>query len=171
MEFDVRVRSDDGSLKDEHKLSQWGDIFIRCAERAGRSLNIHETMRGSIEKAGFVDVHQKKSRVPLGPWPKDKQLKEVGQLEYAHWKAALEGWAMWLLTHFGEPEPWTKEEVHVFLAAVRLEMKNSRLHGYNWMYVSFSIGLLKYLLLTLLSNRVWARKPTEEELKIKKEIH
>ncbi|KAJ5217820.1 uncharacterized protein N7469_011445 [Penicillium citrinum] len=153
MEFDVRVRSDDGSLKDEHKLSQWGDIFIRCAERAGRSLNIHETMRGSIEKAGFVDVHQKKSRVPLGPWPKDKQLKEVGQLEYAHWKAALEGWAMWLLTHFGEPEPWTKEEVHVFLAAVRLEMKNSRLHGYNWI------------------NRVWARKPTEEELKIKKEIH
>lgn len=146
MEFDVRVRSDDGSLKEEHKLSKWGDIFIRCAERAGRSLNIHETMRGSIEKAGFVDVHEKKSRVPLGPWPKDKQLKEVGQLEYAHWKAALEGWAMWLLTHFGEPEPWTTEEVHLFLAAVRHEMKNARIHGYNWMYVSSSTATI--LLLT-----------------------
>ncbi|KAJ5655858.1 hypothetical protein N7507_007808 [Penicillium longicatenatum] len=151
MEFDVRVRSDDDSLKQEHHLWRWGDIFIRCAERAGRSLNIHETMRAAIEKAGFVEVHEKRSRIPLGPWPRDKVLKEVGQLQYAHWNAALEGWAMWLLTHFGEPEPWTKEEVQVFLAQVRVELKNPRIHGYNWM----------------LSNRVWARKPTEEELKLK----
>jgi predicted component of type VI protein secretion system len=34
-------------------------------------------------------------------------LKEAGQLQYAHWNTALEGWAMWLLTKFGEPEPWT----------------------------------------------------------------
>ncbi|KAJ5110278.1 hypothetical protein N7532_002923 [Penicillium argentinense] len=149
MEFDVRVRSDDDSLKEEHQLWGWGNMFIKCAERAGRSLNIHETMRNSIEKAGFVKVHEKKSRIPLGPWPKDKVLKEVGQLQYAHWNAALEGWAMWLLTHFGEPEPWTKEEVHVFLAKVRVELKNPHIHGYNWI------------------NRVWARKPTEEELKSK----
>jgi hypothetical protein len=133
MEFDVRVRSDDDSLKQEHHLWRWGDMFIRCAERAGRSLNVHETMRTAIEKAGFVEVHEKRSRIPLGPWPRDKVLKEVGQLQYAHWNAALEGWAMWLLTHFGEPEPWTKEEVQVFLAQVRVELKNPRIHGYNWM--------------------------------------
>ncbi|KAJ5376796.1 hypothetical protein N7509_013682 [Penicillium cosmopolitanum] len=126
MEFDVRVRSDDMTLKEEHQLSKWGNIFINCAERAGRSLNIHETMRSSIEKAGFVE--------------------ETGRLQYAHWNAALEGWAMWLLTHFGEPEPWTKEEVQVFLAKVRQELKDPHIHGYNWI------------------NRVWARKPTEEEL-------
>ncbi|CAI7564089.1 unnamed protein product [Penicillium pancosmium] len=133
MEFDVRVRSDDMTLKEEHQLSKWGNIFINCAERAGRSLNIHETMRSSIEKAGFVEVHEKKSRIPLGAWPRDKVLKETGRLQYAHWNAALEGWAMWLLTHFGEPEPWTKEEVQVFLAKVRQELKDPHIHGYNWM--------------------------------------
>ncbi|KGO67581.1 hypothetical protein PITC_094500 [Penicillium italicum] len=132
MEFDVRVRSDDDSLKEEHQLWSWGDMFIKCAKQAGRSLNTHETMRSGIEKAGFVSVHQKKSRIPLGPWPKNKVLKEVGQLQYAHWNAALEGWAMWLLTHFGEPEPWTKEEVQVFLAKVRVELKDPYIHGYNW---------------------------------------
>ncbi|CAI7624433.1 unnamed protein product [Penicillium manginii] len=133
MEFDVRVRSDDMTLKEEHQLSKWGNIFIRCAERAGRSLNIHETMRNSIEKAGFVEIHEKKSRVPLGAWPRDKLLKETGRLQWAHWNAALEGWAMWLLTHFGEPIPWTTEEVQVFLAKVRQELKDPHIHGYNWM--------------------------------------
>ncbi|KAJ6060259.1 hypothetical protein N7499_012293 [Penicillium canescens] len=149
MEFDVRVSSDDGTLKKEHQLWKWGPMFIRCAERAGRSLNIHETMRGAIEKAGFVDVHEEKYKIPLGPWPKDKLLKEVGHLQDAHWNAALEGWAMWLLTHFGEPEPWTKEEVQVFLAKVRIELKDPYIHAYNP------------------AHRVWARKPTLDELEAK----
>lgn len=106
-------------------------MFIRCAERAGRPLKIHETMGSAIEKAGFVDVHKVTYKIPLGPWPKDKLLKEVGHLEYAHWNSALEGWALWLLTHFGEPEPWTKEEVHVFLAEVRKELKDPYIHAYN----------------------------------------
>ncbi|KAJ5253158.1 hypothetical protein N7489_003568 [Penicillium chrysogenum] len=64
-------------------------------------------MSSAIEKAGFVDKHEERYKIPLGPWPKDKLLKEAGHLQYAHWNAALEGWAMWLLTHFGKPEPWT----------------------------------------------------------------
>lgn len=107
-------------------------MFIRCAERAGRSLNIQETMRESIEKAGFVDVHEQKSKIPLGSWPKDKFLKEAGQLQHDHWNTALEGWAMWLLTHFGEPKPWTQEEVQVYLATVRKELDDPRIHGYNF---------------------------------------
>ncbi|KAI9926293.1 hypothetical protein MW887_004057 [Aspergillus wentii] len=147
MELDVRVYSDDGSLKKDNQLWGWGSLFIRCSERAGRSLRTHETMRGAIENAGFVDVHEEKYKIPIGAWPKDKLLKEAGRLQYAHWNAALEGWAMWLLTHFGEPEPWTKEEVHVFLAKVRAELRDPHIHAYEP------------------ANRVWARKPTKEELK------
>lgn len=38
---------------------------------------------------------------------------------------------MWLLTHFGDPKPWTKVEVQVFLARVRVELKNPHIHAYN----------------------------------------
>ncbi|KAJ5714815.1 uncharacterized protein N7483_011996 [Penicillium malachiteum] len=149
MELDVRLYSEDGSLKPEHQLHGWGPLFIRCSERAGRSLRTHETMRDAIKKAGFVDVHEKKYKIPIGPWAKDKLLKEAGHLQYAHWNTGLEGWAMWLLTHFGEPKPWTKEEVQVFLAKVRSELKNPAIHA-------FEPG-----------RRVWARKPTREEMAAK----
>lgn len=145
MELDVRVYSDDGTLTKDHQLFGWGDLFIRCSERAGRSLRTHETMRGAIEKAGFVDVHEELYKIPLGPWPKDKILKEVGHLQYAHWNAALEGWAMWLLTHFGEPEPWTKEEVQVFLAKVRSELKDPHIHAYEHGSVSSYQTTGKYI--------------------------
>ena len=131
MEFDVRVRSDDGSLKENHHLWRWGDIFIKCAERAGRSLRTHETMRNAIKEAGFVDVHEEKYKIPLGPWARNNILKETGHLQYSHWNAALEGWAMWLLTHYGEPVPWTKEEVQVYLAKVRKELNNPHIHAYE----------------------------------------
>lgn len=136
MELDVRVYSDDGSLKPSHELYGWGDMFIGCSERAGdRSLRTHELMRSQIEKAGFVDVHEVKYKIPLGPWAKDKLLKEAGHLQFAHWNTALEGWAMWLLTHHGIPEPWSKEEVQLFLAKIRTELKNPHIHAYEPAYV------------------------------------
>ncbi|KAJ5263463.1 hypothetical protein N7478_011068 [Penicillium angulare] len=151
MELDVRVYSDDGSLQKHHELYRWGDMFINCSEKAGSSLRTHETMRKAIEEAGFVDVHEKKYKIPLGPWAKDTIYKEAGHLQYAHWNAALEGWAMWLLTHHGEPKPWTKEEVQVFLAKVRKELKTPAIHAYEP------------------ANRVWARKPTLAEMKAREE--
>lgn len=131
MELDVRVFSDDGTLTEDKCLYSWGDMFLACADRAGRSLLTQETMRADIEKAGFVDVHEKLYKIPLGPWAKDRLLKEAGQLQNAHWNAALEGWAMWLLTHFGEPKPWTKEEVQVYLAKVRAELRDPHIHSYE----------------------------------------
>lgn len=131
----MRVYSDDGTLKQVHCLWGWGDMFIRCSERAGCSLRTHETMRHAIEKAGFVDIHEEKYKIPIGPWAKDKQLKEAGYLQYLHWNAAMEGWAMWLLTHHGEPKPWSEDEVQVFLAKVRKELKSPKIHAYEPAYV------------------------------------
>ncbi|KAJ5264690.1 hypothetical protein N7505_007483 [Penicillium chrysogenum] len=75
---------DDGTLKKEHLLSKWGPMFVRLAERAGRSLRTYETMRNAIKKAGFADVYEEKYKIPLGPWPKDPLLKEAGYLQFAH---------------------------------------------------------------------------------------
>jgi hypothetical protein len=132
IEFDVRVKSDDGSLPADSVLAGWGDNFIGCGERAGRSLTTQETMRASIEAAGFVDVHERLYKVPMGPWAKDRLLKEVGLLNLQHWKSGLEGYAMWLLTKFGAPTPWTKEEVEIYLVNVRKELKDSRIHAYGY---------------------------------------
>ncbi|KAJ5376219.1 hypothetical protein N7509_013105 [Penicillium cosmopolitanum] len=151
LEFDINLQSEDGSLKPEHHLSSWGKNMIACGERAGRPLTTQKTMKSAIEKAGFVDVHEHVYKVPLGPWAKNQLLKEAGRVNYLVWTSGLEGYAMWLLTKFGAPEPWTKEEVYVFLARVRKELSDPSIHAYQYV------------------RRVWARKPTEEELKVKRE--
>lgn len=131
--MDIRVYSDDGTLKPDSLLAGWGDLFLRCSERAGRSLRTQETMRGAMEEVGFVDAHEDLQKVPLGPWAKDKILKEAGQLQYDHWSAAIEGWAMWLLTKYGDPEPWTPDEVQIYLAKVRVELKDPHVHRWGYM--------------------------------------
>lgn len=51
------------------------------------------------------------------------------------------------MTKFGEPEPWSPEEVHVFLAKMRKEMEDPKLHGYFY------------------KRRVWGQKPWDSATK------
>lgn len=38
-----------------------------------------------------------------------------------------------VMTHFGEPEPWTPEAVQVYLAKVRNEIETGGFHAYTVM--------------------------------------
>jgi SAM-dependent methyltransferase len=140
LEFDIRLQADDGTLPADSELAQLGPRGCDCAERAGRSLKIQETMRQRIEAAGFVNVQERLYKCPVGTWPKDKVLKEAGRLNALHWSGGIEGWSMFLLTNFGDPL-WSAERVRVHAAQMRLEMQDPRLHVWHW------------------ARRVWAQKP------------
>lgn len=131
IELDVRVMSDDGTLPPDSLLAGWGPTFLGCGQRAGRPLDTQATMKAAIEKAGFVDAHEKLYKCPIGGWPRDPMLKDAGRINKHHWSAGLDGWAMWLLTRHGAPEPWSAEAVQVYVAKVRQEVQNPRLHGYH----------------------------------------
>jgi len=143
----VRVLSDDGSLPAASLLAGWGATFLRCAEQAGRPLNTQTTMRDAIARAGFTDVHEKLYKCPIGAWPKHPVYKDAGRVNSVHWRSGLEGWAMWLLTKYGEPQPWTAEQVRVYVAKVRRELTEGQngLHIYHY------------------TRRVWARKPLDAQ--------
>lgn len=105
--------------------------MLACGTAAGRECDILDTMAASIRKAGFVDVHEKAYKWPIGGWPRDRRYKEAGTVNYQHWMDGMEGWCMWLLTKFGPPQPWTKEEVVVYVAKMRAELRNPYYHGYQ----------------------------------------
>lgn len=108
-------------------------------------MDLIRTMRHSIEKTGFVDVHEKTVKWPIGPWARDKIKKELGAVNLHHWLNGMEGYTMFLMTKFGSPEPWSKEEVQVYNAHIRRELLNPHHHGYQC------------------ARRVWARKPFPNE--------
>ncbi|OKP12453.1 hypothetical protein PENSUB_1913, partial [Penicillium subrubescens] len=131
VEMSFVVQSDDGSLSPGSTLSHLGPNIIWCGAHADRPCDIADTISSSIRKAGFVNVHEKIYKWPIGPWPKDKQLKEAGAVNFQHWVAGMEGWFMWLLTRFGEPQPWSKEEVYVYVAQLRKELQSPYHHVWH----------------------------------------
>lgn len=87
-------------------------------------------MRDSISQAGFVDIHEKRYKWPIGPWAKDPVLKEAGRLHLEQWIAGVEGWVLFLLTKWARPV-WTDVEVRVLLGRVLGEIRDSEVHMYQ----------------------------------------
>ncbi|KAJ5536113.1 hypothetical protein N7513_009299 [Penicillium frequentans] len=140
-EISCIIECDDNSMAEDSVLRAWGPDLSKAAAKSGRKAGTMHTMQESIKKAGFTDVHIKDYKVPIGPWPRDKQLKEVGTASFRHLSEGMEGYCMWLLTNFGEPAPWSMNEVIVFVAELRNALLDPRNHCYHR------------------ARRIWARKP------------
>lgn len=53
-----------------------------------------------ITDAGFVDVVEVKLKWPIGDWPADQRLKEIGRWNAQHWMEGLDAWSMRVLTQY-----------------------------------------------------------------------
>ncbi|KAJ5731698.1 uncharacterized protein N7483_006206 [Penicillium malachiteum] len=90
LELDAHLETDDGSLSQDSLAATWGDNTFGCAERADRRIDTLNTMRASIEQAGFIDVHEKNYKWPIGAWAREKHFKEAGALNYNMWSSGIE---------------------------------------------------------------------------------
>ncbi|KAJ5708671.1 hypothetical protein N7488_008472 [Penicillium malachiteum] len=138
LELDAHLETDDDSLPQDSLAATWGDNTFGCAERADRRIDTLNIMRASMEQAGFIDW-------PIGAWAKEKHVKEAGALNYNMWSSGIEGWGMWYLTKFGEPSPWSRDQVLTYVGKIRSELKNPMVHCYQR------------------AKRVWAQKPFTED--------
>jgi hypothetical protein len=73
----------------------------------------------------------------LNPFPKDPKLKEIGQFGELFSTQDTEGFVLFVANTLG----WTPEEVHVYIAKFRREIRDRRNHPY------------------IRLRTVWARKP------------
>lgn len=67
-------------------------------------------------------------QIPLSPWPKDRKMKELGAYQQVNMIEAMEAYSMALMTRV---LGWRSEEVVVFLADVRKELLNRKIHMYG----------------------------------------
>lgn len=69
----------------------------------------------------------------MSPWPKDPKQKEIGLYNYAAVTSDLEGVIQFL---FQQVMGWSTEEITIFAAHMRQEMKEQKIHGYwTWKVV------------------------------------
>ncbi|KAL6408887.1 hypothetical protein AUP68_07835 [Ilyonectria robusta] len=133
------IGSDDGTVTKTSAMGQWGEIFVEGGRKLGRSFSLleDEEQRKGIEAAGFVDIEESNFKVPIGTWSKDPVLKEAGQYFQAAILQDIEGTLLFVAHLLG----WSKEEIGVFGAHYRREIRSKSIHAYFKQKV------------------VWARKP------------
>ncbi|RKL46817.1 hypothetical protein BFJ72_g2557 [Fusarium proliferatum] len=137
-----RMDCDDGTITEKSAMHQWGKFFVEGGKKIGRSFTIVEdgVQKSAMEKAGFIDIEERDFKVPIGGWPKDPKMKEIGRYAQATLEQDIEGYVLFMANTV---EGWTKEEVEVYISMLRRELRQGNMHPYYWQKV------------------VWAQKPKE----------
>ncbi|KAL6703856.1 hypothetical protein ACN47E_008990 [Coniothyrium glycines] len=128
LEMSVVPKSDDGTVLPGSIFEQWGEISLALGDKFGKSLRTVDEQKAGIEAAGFINVVEHRWKLPIGAWPANKKFKELGQYNRFNWEQGIEGWCIYLLTTVLK---WSKEEVQVYLAKMRLALKDRSIHAYQ----------------------------------------
>ena len=91
-------KSEDGST-DGTIFEEWGKVSLEAGDAFGKTLRVVDEARGNMIKAGFEEVVEQRFKCPVGPWPKDPHMKELGRVNHLQYEEGIEGWTMFLLTN------------------------------------------------------------------------
>ncbi|EMR61965.1 putative methyltransferase domain-containing protein [Eutypa lata UCREL1] len=123
------ITSDDGTVAEGSALDQWGKVFSEAGKKFGRTFRVVEEdiQRKAMEAAGFVDIQEYNFMTPIGGWPADPNLKEMGQFMQLALLQDIEGFLVYLWTTV---MGWTKDEIRVYAAHLRREIKSGKHHAH-----------------------------------------
>ncbi|KKZ65271.1 hypothetical protein EMCG_08878 [[Emmonsia] crescens] len=126
--------SDDGTLEKGKHVLEWVSLEFEASDKFKKPLSVVPTLPDKLKQAGFQDVTTKLKKLPVGTWPKDKKLKEVGRFQQLQVLQALEPYSLFLFTKILD---WSVEETQVLLASVRQDLKNREIHMYSWVHFTY----------------------------------
>ena len=127
VEMDFASTSDDGSLPADNYITKFQRYCTEATAKFGRRLDIAQRMGPMLAETGFKKLTETPFKLPMGPWPADKNLNAIG---YFHREQFLEGVQGMAMGFFTRALGWTREEVEVFLVSVRQDLNNPKYHSY-----------------------------------------
>lgn len=138
-DFDTLYRSDDGSLPPTAHIHKFVAALVEGCDKMGKEVLPGPKIEGWVKDAGFVNVSVRTYKVPLGPWPRDARMKEVGLLNLMQVIEGLEAFSYRLFTGV---LGWELGEVQVLNAKVKEEIKGRAHHAYYVLWVLLFLCLL-----------------------------
>ncbi|EEP79679.1 conserved hypothetical protein [Uncinocarpus reesii 1704] len=97
LEQSVAPKSDDHST-DGTIMDEWGRVSLAVGDKFGKTLRIVDEAKAKMVAAGFEDVTEHRFKCPIGDWPVDARLKELGKVARLYWEEGVEDWSTMLLT-------------------------------------------------------------------------
>ncbi|KAF4635770.1 hypothetical protein G7Y89_g2322 [Cudoniella acicularis] len=126
-EHSVTPVSDDGTVGPEHVFTRYGNVMNELGRKKSKEFDIWSQIRERVEKAGFVDVVETRSKWPMNGWAADSKFKDIGWWNQLRISQGIEGFALRSLTTVGG---WSYIEVQAFLGQIRAALKDRNVHGY-----------------------------------------
>jgi hypothetical protein len=133
-ELDHFPRCDDGTMAPDDWMVKYWDTVADGLVPFGVCFRDTPKLKGMMEDAGFINITERLFFTPIGPWPKNRALKEVG----LYWRAVLmEGLEAIALAPLIKGLGWQKAEVDVFCAKTRAAYLDRKTHSYMPFYVLY----------------------------------
>ncbi|OJD33461.1 methyltransferase type 11 [Diplodia corticola] len=134
-DYEMRYYADDGSVPAQgSNMTRLADLLVEGCERIGRTVSPGPRLAGWMRDAGFVGVRERLCKLPVGAWARDPVLKRVGAW---NWVQTFEGLEAFVLAVFTRVLGWEADEVRVFVAKCREDMRRKDVHMILNFYVAY----------------------------------
>ena len=114
-------------MRDDDEVMSWLKHIINASNIVGRESRVGPKLEQWVKDTGFINVVHRKFKIPLGSWPREPFMKQLGTWSRANLLDGLEGFSLRLMC---EVLKWKPEEVEVMLAGVRKRLMSPDCHGY-----------------------------------------
>ncbi|ERF76624.1 hypothetical protein EPUS_04444 [Endocarpon pusillum Z07020] len=127
-DWDTFLYSADNSMPLDSAINRFHQMSGGAREAMGYSMCPGRHLQRWMTDAGFINISCTKILLPLGTWAKNRQAKKIGAYNLLQMQQGLEGILLGTLPH-AKPRPWSKDEIMVFLADIRKDFQNPKIHG------------------------------------------
>ncbi|KAF8250003.1 S-adenosyl-L-methionine-dependent methyltransferase [Wilcoxina mikolae CBS 423.85] len=133
-ELAASAHSDDDTMAEDNGVNVFLQHIREAMTKMGRPPATTEAMVKLLEGAGFVDVKVHPYKQPLGPWPKDKQLKRIGAMVMLNCETGFHAYGMLAFTRVLGMD---KDEADAICRKGFEAVKNKNSHVYSPFYVVY----------------------------------
>jgi hypothetical protein len=123
-DIDMCFYTNGGQFTNDCPVAQWATQMTDGIQKLGMDPFPCQKLEGWMRDAGFINIKYELFPMPLGPWPKDKVMKEIGTYNLTQFLEGLDGISMRVFCNIYN---WSVEEVQVYLAAVRKNFLNFKM--------------------------------------------
>jgi hypothetical protein len=79
-DIELTSRCDDGTMPDDSIFKIWETTAREFAKISRRRFFDAKATKKEIEDAGFVEIEEKRYKIPLGAWSSDPRYREIGRV-------------------------------------------------------------------------------------------
>ncbi|EFX03419.1 methyltransferase type 11 [Grosmannia clavigera kw1407] len=129
-ELDADIQCDDDSIPSRSAVADYGYIFREGGKKIGTEASFNPVgdrlQRKAFDASGFVNIKETPIKMPMSEWPKDPKQREIGLYTRAVIFHDTEG----IFNYMASKIEWSPENVSVYAAHLRRELKSLNVHCY-----------------------------------------